>query len=226
VLKGPAIVSTILLVLAFIIDGPYIYYLFLCLVVGSSALYLALHAAKKMKWGWALPMVSITVLFGVLLPVYGPKSGWTSLSLLVAPLFLISLGVLRKKKQSPYLVAIGVVTGSLLFGVTLISFGLVFNVLTFITIVWVIWRLLGKIGSEDLIITGAMGIMAVLAIGAVSIVTHVIYGDKDLTTTIALMTLFLGFLFRMNLEREWENMSVVWKGIHALVTKMEGRRHS
>jgi len=101
--KGPAIASTIFLLLALLEIWPYSFYTLLRLVVCGSAIYLALHAAKMKKTRWLWLMGGTALLFNPLIPVPIARSSWQVLDLIAAVIFVVSLrtlsNVLSRKRE-------------------------------------------------------------------------------------------------------------------------------
>ena len=92
--KGPAIASTVFLLLALLDVWPYGFYTFLRLVVCGSAIYLALHAASIRKTRWVWLMSGTALLFNPLIPVFLPQFDWEVLDVIAAVIFLLSLRAL------------------------------------------------------------------------------------------------------------------------------------
>lgn len=100
VVKIPAIISLIMLLLTFF-DWPYGYYTLLRIVVTGIAIYYAYYLYEIVKernfWFWSL--VVIAILFNPIIPIYlYDKTIWGFIDVIVA-IFFISLIVKFKKVQ-------------------------------------------------------------------------------------------------------------------------------
>lgn len=89
--KGPAIVSTVFLLLAALADWPYGFFVVLRLVVFGSAIYLAVQAAAIRNERWAWILIGTALLFNPFFPGSIVREGWQVLDLIVAVIFLSSL---------------------------------------------------------------------------------------------------------------------------------------
>jgi len=97
-LKTPAVISAIMLLLAFL-DWNYGYYSFLRLVVTGTAIYYVYYLYTEFKeqnsWSWIL--IGIALLFNPIIPVYlQDKSLWLIIDIFVASFFIAFL--LKYKK--------------------------------------------------------------------------------------------------------------------------------
>jgi hypothetical protein len=97
-LKSPAVISSVMLLLAFL-DWNYGYYTFLRLIVTGTAVYYAYYLYTTIKeqtfWFWTL--VGIAILFNPIIPVYlYDKSLWTIIDIIVASFFVVF--ILKYKK--------------------------------------------------------------------------------------------------------------------------------
>jgi len=224
VLKGPAIVSTVLIVLTAIGEWPYGYYLFLRLIVCLSSVYLALHAAKKMKLGWAWPMVSIAVLFSIALPFHTPKSGWPFFGLFVVPLFLGSLLVFRKAEQADYLMYTGGISGFILSGVVLGFLGPLVNALLLLftlRIAW--WR------GAFMIFSVPFFLLLPLILDKLNdffVLDHEWYRLPHYEGFFTVAVLFSGLVLFLNVHEQLDGKSVLWPSITWLVNRIASGERS
>jgi len=94
----PAIIATILLVVAIPSGLPYGYYVFLRWAITAAALYIAWasYELKQIPWTWIFGIVAI--LFNPIIPVYLNKETWVVFDL-VAILVFISVFFIKIKEK-------------------------------------------------------------------------------------------------------------------------------
>lgn len=96
----PAILAIILLLLTFL-NWPYNYYNFLRIVITIISVYYAysIYKISKELSFWPLALVSITILFNPISPIYlGDKTIWGIVDVIVA-VFFISLIIKLKNER-------------------------------------------------------------------------------------------------------------------------------
>jgi len=100
ILKWLAVIAGVLLLLAIPTGWPYGFYVLLRWTITGSALVIAYGFYESKIAHWALVFGGIAFLFNPIFPIYLDKQTWVIIDLIVAIIFFVSSGVVRKAKKA------------------------------------------------------------------------------------------------------------------------------